>query len=167
MTVIAVTWRLTRRCSGSHGSSRSSGSGSDGCIPSAFASNFSVALPARLTFLSCLRYRCKLYLCPSQSTQDMLASHSLPHSRPWSRGVDLSHFNPSRRSALLRAQWGIKTLELAEEPSKGFALPPRSIQVGGLATPPMSPEFGAADATTAPALEFKETRLAVLYVGRV
>lgn len=51
--------------------------------------------------------RCRLYLCPSQSTVDMLASHSLPDARIWSRGVDLRHFNSANRSRQKRAEWGV------------------------------------------------------------
>lgn len=100
----------------------------------------------------------------------MLASHALPHSRPWSRGVDLSHFNPSRRSSSLRRHWGIDSVEaLGQKEDKttmSLGARPHHI-VGGLATPPMSPEFGAADAQVAPAPPLKDSRLAVLYVGRV
>lgn len=118
-----------------------------------------------------LRRRCKLYLCPSQSTQDMLASHALPHSRPWSRGVDLTHFNPARRSASLRRRWGIETVELpvfAKTTQSSMMLGSKSpLVVGGLVTPPMSPEFGAADASPSVGLSVTDSRLAVLYVGRV
>jgi hypothetical protein len=115
--------------------------------------------------------RCKLYLCPSQSTQDMLASHALPHSRPWSRGVDLTHFNPARRSASLRRQWGIKAVEPQGQMKAGqsglLSGSKSPLIVGGLVTPPMSPEFGAADTGQGVGLSVTDSRLAVLYVGRV
>ncbi|CED82388.1 Cytochrome b5 [Phaffia rhodozyma] len=58
-----------------------------------------------------LYQKCKLYLCPSPSTMSMLKGHSLPDSRLWSRGVDLTHFNPNRRSTKLRKEWGVGSTE--------------------------------------------------------
>lgn len=156
------------------GWSPSSGCGNAGCTPSTSLRQQSAAACNACSLLCELLVtlcRCKLYLCPSQSTQDMLASHGLPHSRPWSRGVDLTHFNPARRSTTLRRQWGIQPVGLSSPTtvaqSRLTVASKLPLLVGGLVTPPMSPEFGATDDSSAAGLSVKDSRLAVLYVGRV
>jgi len=45
--------------------------------------------------------------CPTQAVQDELAARRFQHMTLWSRGVDSARFNPSYRSAALRARLGV------------------------------------------------------------
>ncbi|KAL7413387.1 hypothetical protein BDY24DRAFT_389910 [Mrakia frigida] len=108
--------------------------------------------------------KCLLYLCPSQSTIDMLGSHSLPNARIWSRGVDLTHFNPGRRSATMRRSWGI--VEDAGVVGESREQEKSVLGGGGLITPPTSPELMPLGAGASVAVE-ELGRTAVLYVGRI
>ena len=45
--------------------------------------------------------------CPTQAVQDELAARGFQHMALWSRGVDSARFNPSFRSAALRARLGV------------------------------------------------------------
>jgi hypothetical protein len=118
-----------------------------------------------------LMIRTLITLCPSPSTTRMLESHSLQNVRLWPRGVDLAQFGPSKRSAKLRASWGV-----------GDA--PRSVSVKhqtldtGLywqgrkasmpLTPPMTPEVVAFGAHSDEPMSYDlEERVVVLYVGRM
>lgn len=49
--------------------------------------------------------QCALTFCPSPSTAEMLAQQSFEHLRLWPRGVDLTLFDPRRRSEELRLSW--------------------------------------------------------------
>jgi phosphatidylinositol alpha 1,6-mannosyltransferase len=46
--------------------------------------------------------------CPTQAVQDELAARGFEHMTLWSRGVDTARFNPSFRSAALRARLGVR-----------------------------------------------------------
>lgn len=110
---------------------------------------------------------------------DMLDSHSLPNARMWSRGVDLTHFNPGRRSETLRASWGITPAVLFKEKEEEdrFGQQQHTRHVSGLATPPESPALGPVDATVPLNLsalsegpisfEGADNQTAILYVGRM
>ena len=52
---------------------------------------------------------CERILAPSDSTRDMLGSRGLERSRIdiWRRGVSTVRFDPAKRSAALREQWGV------------------------------------------------------------
>lgn len=54
-----------------------------------------------------LHGHCMATFCPSPSTRNMLHREGFDDVRLWPRGVDTSLFNPGRRSAALRASWGI------------------------------------------------------------
>lgn len=115
---------------------------------------------------------------------DMLLSHNLPDSRMWSRGVDLSHFNPGRRSSSMRLSWGVSSSSSVTSALAGMGKQGREEKKGGedgrlpmmegsgLETPPISPELapvgaGAGrEALTSAFLDDSE-RTAILYVGRV
>ena len=45
--------------------------------------------------------------CPTHAVQDELAARGFEHMALWSRGVDPARFNPSFRSAALRARLGV------------------------------------------------------------
>lgn len=76
----------------------------------------------------------------------MLNEHLLPEARLWSRGVDLTHFNPDQRSESLRREWGVGSLaDLRERKAASGS----AEQVGEA-----YPGEG-------------EERLSVLYVGRM
>jgi hypothetical protein len=53
--------------------------------------------------------RTLLTLCPSASTRSVLQSNDFSDIRLWPRGVDLSQFSPAKRSASMRASWGLST----------------------------------------------------------
>lgn len=44
--------------------------------------------------------------CPSHAIRDELTAHGFHNTRIWGRGVDMSRFSPSRRSAEMRARFG-------------------------------------------------------------
>lgn len=52
--------------------------------------------------------RCARVLVPSRSTRDLLVRARIAPGKlaVWSRGVDVAHFDPSRRSNALRRRWG-------------------------------------------------------------
>jgi glycosyltransferase involved in cell wall biosynthesis len=52
---------------------------------------------------------CHSLLVPSTASADLLIApgHSRERLRLWPRGVDVQQFNPGRRSAALRRQWGV------------------------------------------------------------
>lgn len=80
--------------------------------------------------------KCRLTLCPSPSTRDMLERNAFSDVRLWPRGVDLEQFGPSNRSQTLRDIWGVGPAPVP--------LPPSPISLKKLAhglppTPPMSP----------------------------
>ena len=52
-----------------------------------------------------LHSRADRTLAPSSATMDDLVSHRIPRVYKWGRGVDVTGFAPSARSAALRAQW--------------------------------------------------------------
>lgn len=83
--------------------------------------------------------KCRLTLCPSPSTRDMLERNAFSDVRLWPRGVDLEQFGPSNRSQTLRDIWGVAPAPIAVAP-----LPPSPVALKKLAhglppTPPMSP----------------------------
>lgn len=53
--------------------------------------------------------KCRQILVPSRSTRDLLEAGRLDPAklRLWERGVSTARFNPERRSAALRADWGV------------------------------------------------------------
>jgi hypothetical protein len=139
----------------------SCGTCNDGFIPSEYLVDREYSLMIRTL----------ITLCPSPSTTRMLESHSLQNVRLWPRGVDLAQFGPSKRSAELRASWGV-----------GDA--PRSVSVKhqtldtGLhwqgrkasmpLTPPMTPEVVAFGVSSDEPTSYDlDERVVVLYVGRM
>lgn len=53
--------------------------------------------------------RCERVFAPSQATRDMLVRGGLDPAKVdiWRRGVSTTRFDPARRSAALRARWGV------------------------------------------------------------
>lgn len=85
--------------------------------------------------------KCRLTLCPSPSTRDMLERNAFSDVRLWPRGVDLEQFGPSNRSQTLRDIWGVGP---APVPPAPVSQPTSPISLKKLAhglppTPPMSP----------------------------
>ena len=115
--------------------------------------------------------RTLITLCPSPSTTRMLESHSLQNVRLWPRGVDLAQFGPSKRSAKLRATWGVgdapRSVSIKQQ-TLDTGLHWQGRKASMPLTPPMTPEvvaFGAqSDEPTSYDLE---ERVVVLYVGRM
>ncbi|TXT10662.1 hypothetical protein VHUM_02167 [Vanrija humicola] len=107
--------------------------------------------PIMWRFQSWLYSKTLLTLCPSPSTKHMLESQGFKDVRLWPRGVDLSQFGPSKRSAEMRALWGV-----GEAPGRVTVM-----EKGLPLTPPASPIVVAAGAGPLP------TRIVLLYVGRV
>jgi len=64
--------------------------------------------------------RTLITLCPSPSTRAMLHSNDFAKVNLWPRGVDLSQFSPSKRSAELRASWGVGDAPKANATSQLF-----------------------------------------------
>ncbi|MUL44681.1 glycosyltransferase family 1 protein [Mycobacterium sp. CBMA293] len=52
-----------------------------------------------------LHSRADRTLAPSSATMEDLVAHRIPRVHKWARGVDVTGFAPSARSAALRAQW--------------------------------------------------------------
>ncbi|HUR91872.1 MAG TPA: glycosyltransferase family 1 protein [Gemmatimonadaceae bacterium] len=46
--------------------------------------------------------------CPSNAIRDELAAHGFRNARIWGRGVDISRFNPGRRTAEMRERFGAR-----------------------------------------------------------
>jgi len=117
-----------------------------------------------------LMIRTLITLCPSLSTTRMLESHSLQNVRLWPRGVDLAQFGPSKRSAKLRASWGVG--EVPRPVSKHQTLDTGLHWQGRKAsiplTPPMTPEVFAFGAQSDEPQSYDlEERVVLLYVGRM
>ncbi|KAL7419253.1 hypothetical protein Q5752_006090 [Cryptotrichosporon argae] len=115
--------------------------------------------------------KARLTLCPSPSTAAMLRAHAFAYVRLWPRGVDLVQFGPARRSARIRADWGVGDAPV--EPAKAGAHAAEGTHHTGRKTslpltPPSSPYVAAADGP-APVAEPAEmpARVVVLYVGRI
>lgn len=53
-----------------------------------------------------LHDRCEIIFCPSNSTRRMLQGKGFTHVEIWSRGVDITLFNPQARDENLRESWG-------------------------------------------------------------
>lgn len=81
--------------------------------------------------------KCRLTLCPSPSTRDMLERNAFSDVRLWPRGVDLEQFGPSNRSQTLRDIWGVGPAPIAPLPPSPVAL--KKLAHGLPPTPPMSP----------------------------
>ncbi|KAL1408885.1 hypothetical protein Q8F55_005699 [Vanrija albida] len=134
--------------------------------------------PIMWRFQSWLYSKTLLTLCPSPSTKHMLESQGFNDVRLWPRGVDLSQFGPSKRSAEMRALWGVgeapgRAAAAAAEDEKTKA--PHGTHHSGRKlslplTPPASPIVVAAG--TGPVFSEPEpisgpSRIVLLYVGRV
>lgn len=52
-------------------------------------------------------------LVPTRKVQQELGQWGIHNARLWSRGVDCTHFSPSKRSMELRSQWGLEPSDLA------------------------------------------------------
>lgn len=59
-----------------------------------------------MAYLRKFHNRCDLTMVPTESLRQQLASQGLERLRVVARGVDAQRFDPVRRSAALRAQWG-------------------------------------------------------------
>jgi hypothetical protein len=103
----------------------------------------------------------------------MLESQQFQNVRLWPRGVDLTQFGPSKRSAKLRAKWGVgnapRSARMAKtQPDIGLHWQGRKASMP--MTPPMTPEVVAFDAgshTDEPVSYDQEERVVLLYVGRM
>jgi hypothetical protein len=117
-----------------------------------------------------LMIRTLITLCPSPSTTRMLESHSLQNVRLWPRGVDLAQFGPSKRSAKLRASWGVGDAprSVAKHQTLDTGLHWQGRKASMPLTPPMTPEVVAFMAHTDEPISYDlEERVVVLYVGRM
>ncbi|KAK9897518.1 glycosyltransferase family 4 protein [Cystobasidium minutum MCA 4210] len=56
-----------------------------------------------------LHGRCIATFCPSNSTRTMLFSNAFENVRIWPRGINMSLFSPSHRSAEMREKWFAKS----------------------------------------------------------
>lgn len=117
-----------------------------------------------------LTFRTLITLCPSPSTTRMLESHSLQNVRLWPRGVDLAQFGPSKRSAKLRAIWGVgdapRSVPKHQTLDTGLHWQGRKASMP--LTPPMTPEVVAFGAHSDEPMSYDlEERVVVLYVGRM
>ncbi len=134
---------------------------------------YSKCVPLRNALLpradqACRTIRTLLTLCPSPSTQNMLLAQSFDHVRLWPRGVDLSHFSPSKRSSAMRASWGVGDAP-RPVPAKEIKVLPMGVHFAGgrpslPPTPPASPAVEPVDVTSPSHLP---SRVVLLYVGRV
>lgn len=108
----------------------------------------------------------------------MLESQSFSDVRLWPRGVDLSQFGPSKRSASMRALWGVGEAPVANAAPMFVAKFNTGIHHSGRKTslpltPPASPIVTAAEQTTAEPEPMSTShdafpsRIVLLYVGRV
>ena len=59
-----------------------------------------------MAYLRKFHNRCDLTMVPTESLRQQLAGQGLERLRVVARGVDAERFDPVRRSAALRAQWG-------------------------------------------------------------
>ena len=117
-----------------------------------------------------LMIRTLITLCPSPSTTRMLESHSLQNVRLWPRGVDLTQFGPSKRSAKLRASWGVGDAprSVSKHQSLDTGLHWQGRKASMPLTPPMTPEVVAFGAHSDEPISYDfEERVVVLYVGRM
>lgn len=62
-----------------------------------------------MAYLRKFHNRCDLTMVPTESLRQQLAGQGLERLRVVARGVDAQRFDPARRSAALRAQWGADT----------------------------------------------------------
>lgn len=62
------------------------------------------------THIARLHRRATLTLAPSADSAQQLASLGVDRVRRWGRGVDAERFQPSRRSAAIRAEWGAEVV---------------------------------------------------------
>jgi glycosyltransferase involved in cell wall biosynthesis len=118
--------------------------------------------------------RTLLTLCPSPSTLHMLEGQFFGGIRLWPRGVDLSQFGRHRRSAAMRASWGVGAasspvpIKMASVESQEVGTHWRGRQASLPLTPPLTPWTGPVDQiTTPPPASQLPTRVVLLYVGRI
>jgi hypothetical protein len=117
-----------------------------------------------------LMIRTLITLCPSPSTTRMLELHSLQNVRLWPRGVDLAQFGPSKRSAKLRASWGVGDAprSVPKHHTLDTGLHWQGRKASMPLTPPMTPEVVAFGAHSDEPMSYDlEERVVVLYVGRM
>lgn len=104
----------------------------------------------------------------------MLEGQKFNPVRLWPRGVELSQFNPGKRSVELRRQWGIV------DPPRGTCPEGEAVMIGTRRTslpmtPPATPEVRAVDQLVKEALPGWEMaaesntrgRLVAMYTGRM
>ena len=108
----------------------------------------------------------------------MLHDNDFDQVRIWPRGVDLSQFSPSKRSATLRASWGVgevqKTDTVVEVKMKDVGVHHTGRKASLPITPPETPEMVAVDAKDGEDVKLSKeihsnppSRVVLLYVGRM
>jgi hypothetical protein len=135
---------------------------------------FKVSFCIRLRIVQ-LMSRTLITLCPSPSTTRMLESQQFDNVRLWPRGVDLEQFGPRKRSAKLRASWGVGDVPRNPCYSKVQPVDTGLHWQGRKAslpmTPPMTPEviaFNGPPSRESSSYGYRlDERVVLLYVGRM